>query len=66
MKEQVESKFRLFQNSEKKPIAKPGKNILKSRIHSMDKGWIGKKREIKGMNRLSNGIKTGVTGSLFR
>ncbi len=27
------------------------KNTLKSRIMSMDKGWIGKKKEIKEMNR---------------
>ena len=33
------------------------KNTLKSRVMDMDKGWIGKKNEIKNMNRSSKNIK---------
>lgn len=45
------------------------KNTLKSRIMSMDKGWIKKNRTIKKMNRtstkLSNSIvpMSGITGN---
>lgn len=36
------------------------KNTLKSRIHAMDKGWIGKKKEIKSMNRTKGNVMKGV------
>lgn len=36
------------------------KNTLKSRIHAMDKGWIGKKRDIRKMNRITENVMHGV------
>jgi hypothetical protein len=36
------------------------KNTLKSRIQSMDKGWIQKKGDIKKLNRSAEKVKAGV------
>lgn len=65
MKKKLETNFELNYYSNSTVNTKPGKNTLKSRIHGMDKGWISKKREIKGMNRLNNKISLSLTGSLF-
>lgn len=43
-------------NAKSKDYSGSEKNTLKSRIHAMDKGWIGKKKEIKSMNRLKGNV----------
>ncbi len=49
-------KSNLSLSSEAKNYSGSDKNTLKSRIHSMDKGWIGKKKEIRGMNRIKGNV----------
>jgi len=36
------------------------KNTIKSRINSMDKGWITKKKEIRNLNRSAGKVKTHI------
>jgi len=53
-------KANLTLSTESKNYSGSEKNTLKSRIHSMDKGWIGKKKEIRSMNRIKGNIMEGV------
>jgi hypothetical protein len=53
-------KSNLSLSTESKNYSGSDKNTLKSRIHAMDKGWIEKKKEIKGMNRIKGNIMEGI------
>ena len=53
-------KSNLSLSTQLKDYSGSDKNTLKSRIHAMDKGWIGKKKEIKGMNRLKGNVLKGI------
>ena len=52
-------KSNLSLSTKSKNYSGSDKNTMKSRIHSMDKGWIGKKKEIKGMNRIKGNVMEG-------
>jgi len=53
-------KSNLSLSAESKNYSGNDKNTLKSRIHAMDKGWIGKKKDIKSMNRIKGNVMKGV------
>lgn len=53
-------RMNLIDNKKRKKYTGSDKNTLKSRVMSMDKGWIGKKKEIKNMNRTVSRFKTSI------
>lgn len=59
MKE-LRKRIKLFKNKKRKKYSGSDKNTLKSRIMSMDKGWIAKHKEIRNMNRTSRRLKTSI------
>lgn len=53
-------RMKLIKNRKRKKYSGSDKNTLKSRIMSMDKGWIAKHREIRNMNRTSSRFSTSI------
>jgi len=53
-------RMKLIENKNRKKYTGTDKNTLKSRVMSMDKGWIIKQKEIKNMNRTVSKLKTSI------